>query len=235
MAQLTWGLIIASGKTEQLVSGSDAAMINLGDKPLLAYSLLALEESKSIQGIAIVVARDRMQNVKALSEIMGVTKLRRIVAGTAQRITSIQKVIDSIDSSVSTVVIQDVTRPLIRTCWVDQVVKASKRTGCAVIAQKFKGSGKIVERGSRVSSTIKAGTCWEAQSPQAYKTELLKKGLALAAKKKKSPTDESELIEAIKGDVQLVPGSLFNIKIESADDLALAHALQQLDFSSGMA
>ena len=91
MIHTSWGIIIASGKGEQLAPDVDLAFLSVASKPVLAYSLLAYEQCPDIDGIVVVVGKERMDAVVTLSRMFGSSKLKKVVAGTAQRGTSVQK------------------------------------------------------------------------------------------------------------------------------------------------
>ncbi len=233
MAHITWGIIIASGKTEQMSTEVDkevdTAFLSLGDKPLLAYSLLAMENCDDIDASIVVVKRERMEAVKSLSQMFGCMKLKRIVAGSSQRLSSVQQGLKNMDDDVTMVVLHEVSRPFVTAEMISDVVKAAKRYGCGISSYKLTESVKCVEKGSKVSETIKNGFCFIAQTPQAYKTEVLKKGLDWAVKNKTLIVEESFAMEGIKQEVRLVAGTRFNMKIDTIDDLALAGAVQKIE------
>src|SRR5438876_306708 len=63
-----------------------------------------------------------------------------------------------------------------------------------------------------------------AQTPQAFRTDVLKQAFARAQKDEYYGTDESSLVERIGHPVAIVRGSERNIKITRPSDLTLARA-----------
>lgn len=227
MVHVVWGLIIASGKTEQVSESADAAFLNLGDRPVLSYSIDAMERCEDIEGIAVVARKDRMQSVKSLAEIMGTTKLRRIVAGSTRRVASIKAALSHLDDHVTMVCIHDASRPFVTADQVAETVKTAKRYGCGVSARKMEENVKLVPVGTKVTKTIADKTAWVAETPQTYRLELLSKAIERAAKRKADTIEESELFDGTKQEVRIVPNEGLSLKINSATALQTAFALMK--------
>jgi 2-C-methyl-D-erythritol 4-phosphate cytidylyltransferase len=225
MVHLTWGLVIASGKSEQAGDTVDTAFLGVGDKPLIVYVLQAMQECSEIDGIVAVVSRERMEALRGLSKMFGFTKLRRIAAGTTQRFSSLQAGLRTLDDGVTMVAIHDVSRPFIKPDMIAEVVKAGKRYGCGVAARKVLETVKRVDKGQKVAASERNGQYFLAQTPQVIRRDLLEKGLE---KKKAIYAEESSYIEDLKEEVHLVPLPGMNFKIESAEDIGWASTLLRL-------
>ena len=63
MKQAIWGLVMAAGKAEQLSSEIETAFLYLNDRPVLAYSLEAFNQCPEIDGVVVVVSRERAESV----------------------------------------------------------------------------------------------------------------------------------------------------------------------------
>jgi len=228
MVHIAWGIIVACGRDEQLSSEVDTAFLHLGGKPMLSYSVDAFEGCPEIDGIAIVAAKDRLAEIQHMVQLFGYSKVRRIAAGTRQRTTSVRTGLDVIDEDVSIVVIHEASRPCVSSDLIAETVKAAKRYGSGVAAAKIPDSVKLVEKGQKVSKSVAANVAWAAQTPQAFKRDILEKALKAAAKRKGSLQDEAEAIERTKNAVHIVPSTSSNLKIFTAEDLALAEALVRI-------
>ena len=78
MVHVVWGLILACGKSEQLATnGIDTAFLTIGGKPILYHSLMAMEECPEIDGIAVVVPKERLSDVQQMAQLFGFSKLRQ--------------------------------------------------------------------------------------------------------------------------------------------------------------
>ena len=74
----------------------------------------------------------------------------------------------------------------------------------------------------RIVATVPRAGLWQAQTPQMFRFGVLRRALAAAAP---DATDEAQAVEALGLAPSLVRGSSANIKITSAEDLALAAAI----------
>lgn len=227
MVHKTWCIIIASGKSEQIAStGADVAFLGLGDKPVIAHSLQAMEECEDIDGVVVVVDKERMNRVVPLVQMFGFNKLRRIVAGTSARLTSLQAGMKVLDDDVTMVAVHEVSRPFVKPAVISESVRVAKRYGSAVVANQIMDVIKLVDKGSKVKETQDRRVAWAVQSPQTFRRELLEKAIE---KNKGSIQEESEMLEAIKEEVRVVPSSMLNIKINSIDALSFAGVLERIE------
>jgi len=227
MIHSTWGLIIASGKEEQLASGVDVAFLNIGSRPALAYSLGAYERCPDIEGVVVVVARERMESVKTMAQMMGFLKVRSIVSGMARRVTSTTVGLPTLPESATLVSIHQVSRPMVTPDLISETIKSAKRYGSGVAAMRL-GSPVREAKGQTVDKVLNRNLIWEVLTPQTYRRDLLEKALQKASKSKKEFEEESETLDLIKEKVHLVPSSSMNIRVSTPDDLTLAAALARM-------
>jgi 2-C-methyl-D-erythritol 4-phosphate cytidylyltransferase len=78
---------------------------------------------------------------------------------------------------------------------------------------------------SRIKRTHPRARLWRAQTPQAFPRAVLAQAHARAAGLGRRATDDAALVEALGIPCRLVPDSSNNIKITTAEDLALAELL----------
>lgn len=216
------GIIVAAGKSERMGSDVDKAFLSLGTRPVLAYSLLAFEQCPMIDGVVLVVRKDRLESARGLAKIFGCDKVRKIVAGGTSRQASVMIGLAELGDEVRTVVVHDGARPCVTSDLICETIKSAKRHGSGVAAVKITDTIKEVDRGMVVARTVDRTKLWAVQTPQAFKVELLNRAYENVKKKKLTITDEASAIEAMGEDVHLVPAPLANIKITTPEDLALA-------------
>ena len=99
---------------------------------------------------------------------------------------------------------------------------AAEDTGAAVAAVPLKDTIKMVSDGMWVSATVDRSRLWAAQTPQAFRTELLVRAYEDA---QGEVTDEASAVESLGHPVRIVPGESTNLKLTTGDDLILAEAL----------
>ena len=222
------GIIVAAGKSERMGPKVDKAFLNLGTKPVLAYSLIAYEKCPDIDRIILVVRKDRVEAAHGVAHMFGVSKLQHVVAGSARRQDSVANGLAVMDADATIVSIHDGARPCVTPDLISETVKAAKRYGSGVAAAKITDTVKYVERGHRVTKTVDRAKLWAVQTPQTFKRALLDKAFAHLEKKKAVVTDDAAAVEMVEDSVYLVASTVPNIKITTADDLAVAVALLKL-------
>jgi 2-C-methyl-D-erythritol 4-phosphate cytidylyltransferase len=76
-----------------------------------------------------------------------------------------------------------------------------------------------------IGETVERLGLWRAATPQMFRYGVLLRALDAALAERKIPTDEAQAVEWQGGRVRLVAGRADNIKVTTADDLALAAAI----------
>ncbi|MDO9027097.1 MAG: 2-C-methyl-D-erythritol 4-phosphate cytidylyltransferase, partial [bacterium] len=117
------------------------------------------------------------------------------------------------------ILIHDAARPLIRAEQITAVVRAAEKYGAAILAAPVTDTIKKASGGS-VTGTVDRSQLWRAQTPQGFKVSVLKS--SHIGRKKTPATDDSQMVERIKGKVHIVPGDDRNIKITTPIDLEIA-------------
>jgi 2-C-methyl-D-erythritol 4-phosphate cytidylyltransferase len=126
-------------------------------------------------------------------------------------------------SDVTLVAVHDAARPFVRAEDVTRVLEAARRVGAALLAVPVTDTIKRVREG-RVVETPDRSECWAAQTPQAFRTEILREAMAKAWAAGVRATDDVQLVERLGLPVAVVPGFAGNVKITRPEDLVLAEA-----------
>ncbi len=224
---MNYGLVIAAGKGGKFGSSVDRAFLSLGPKPVLAYSLLAFESCGDIDGVILVVRKDRVEAAKNLAKIFGCSKVTKVIAGAALRQGSVQNGLDVMPDDVKMVTVHEATRPGVTSSLISDTIVAAKRNGAAAVALKISDTVMSSERGAAVIESIDSSKLWTLQSPQSFKIDVLRKAIG-KQDGNKSILDEASAVEQSGEKVRMVPGSRYNIKILTPDDVPLVATLLKL-------
>jgi 2-C-methyl-D-erythritol 4-phosphate cytidylyltransferase len=103
------------------------------------------------------------------------------------------------------------------------VLAVARRHGAAILARPVGDTLKRVD-GGRIVETPDRAECWAAQTPQVFRTEILREALTKAAAEGFQGTDDAQLVERLGVTVRVVEGDPDNLKITRHEDLALAEA-----------
>ena len=207
-------LLVAAGRGERLGHVQPKALVPCAGRPLLAWSLAALQAA---DGISHVVAA-LPAGVAAPAGVIG-------VPGGAERSHSVRAALRAAPPS-DWVLVHDAARPMLTPAIVKACLDALTEHDCeaaiaaAPVADTIKeGAGAIVAR------TLDRTHLWAIQTPQAFRRDALERVLDLGDAALAAATDDAGLIELSGGTVRLVPTSRQNFKVTTAEDLHLAELI----------
>jgi 2-C-methyl-D-erythritol 4-phosphate cytidylyltransferase len=220
----TLAVVIACGKEEEISVGVDTAFLTLGSRPILAHSLQTFQESSKVDGIIVAVSKDRVDSALQVVKRFGCTKVRGIVVGGTNRMSSLRTVMAKLPETASNLIVHEASRPFVDVGIIAECVKAAKRYGCAIAAHKVPDSVKVAAKGLKPDQTLERNSVWLAQTPQVFKAEVFEKIIDPKNKAVKLLDDESEWVQK-PSEVHMVEAGYRNIKIRNSDDFAVATAM----------
>lgn len=227
MKQMTWGLVMATGKSEQISSEIETAFLYLNDRTVLAYSLSAFMHCAEIDGIVVVVSRERAESVLGIVQMFGFSKVRKIVVGGAKRSASMAAGLEHVSEDAEWVCVHDASRPMVTAALIADTVKSARRYGSGVAATEIADPVVGAKKSVVESRHDQDGRLWAAISPQTYLRTALLKAYPKAAKNRKNYEDDLEAMMAVGIEPRLVPTAAFSLRIRSAADLSPALALMK--------
>jgi 2-C-methyl-D-erythritol 4-phosphate cytidylyltransferase len=123
------------------------------------------------------------------------------------------------------VLVHDAARPCLAGGDLDRLVAAlSDHALGGLLASPVSDTLKRASDGS-VSATVERAGLWRALTPQMFRFRALCAALDTAHAAARQPKDEAEALEWLGERPLLIEGAAANLKITSADDLALAAAI----------
>jgi 2-C-methyl-D-erythritol 4-phosphate cytidylyltransferase len=170
------------------------------------------------QLILVVAAEDRAPFDEKFAANVAFLGLE-IVEGGAERADSVQNALAAVSDQVEYVAVHDAARPCVADKWIDAVFAAASRTGAAILATPVLETLKRAD-GQRITETLDRRGLWLAQTPQVFARQVLVD--AFARRASYPATDDAELVQRLGHPVEIVPGSLLNLKITTREDLKLA-------------
>jgi 2-C-methyl-D-erythritol 4-phosphate cytidylyltransferase len=221
-------VIVAAGAGRRMGAGIRKQYLALAGEPILFHTLRAFERCAAIARITLVAPPDELDWVadKILAPL-GLATSVTLCPGGRQRQDSVRLGLDSIGPSHRLVAIHDGVRPLIRPEQIDTCLGAAARFGAALLAVPVADTLKLAGEGGGVTETLSREGVWQAQTPQAFDLELIRRAHRDALDKGVRGTDDAALVERLGLPVHLVAGSRRNIKVTTPEDLALAEALMR--------
>lgn len=220
---MTTAIIVAAGKSERMGTGTDKAFLSLGNRPVVAWSLIAFERCPDIDRIVLVVRKEQQVAAKAVARMFGIAKLIAIVPGGNKRQESVQAGLAACDVDTRFVVVHDGARPCVTPDVISEVVKLAKRVGAATVGRRMTDTVKRVEKGTAVSGTEDREKLWAVQTPQAFNFRTLTNAYKNLGKNE--VTDDCQAVELAGGTVRIYENRAPNFKITTVEDLQIASAL----------
>ena len=220
---MTNAIIVAAGKSERMGTGTDKAFLSLGNRPVVAWSLIAFEKCPDIDRIILVIRKEQQLAAKAVAKMFGISKLVAVVPGGNKRQESVQAGLAACDVDTRFVVVHDGARPCVTPEVISEVVKLAKRVGAATVGRRMTDTVKRVEKGTLVSATEDREKLWAVQTPQAFNFRVLQN--AYKSLGKNDVTDDCQAVELSGEAVRIYENREPNFKITTVEDLQIASAL----------
>jgi 2-C-methyl-D-erythritol 4-phosphate cytidylyltransferase len=200
------------------------AFVPLGGRPLLHYSLRAIAALEAIGEAVVTVPPGMERQARAEVERVGVEIPVKLVAGGAERQDSVRIALGLTSAESEVVVVHDAARPFATAALFAACIDATRRADGAIAAIAVADTLKRIE-GRTITATVAREGLWQAQTPQAFRREMLVEAHDRARRERWAATDDAELIERCGGRVEVVESSATNLKITTPADLEIAEAL----------
>ena len=229
------GIIVAAGKGVRMNLTIRKQYLAIAGQPILCHTLRAMVRCRLIEHITLVAPKDdfnfcREQIIQPLKS----PKTIALAAGGAERQDSVYNGLLSTADKDGIVVIHDGVRPFVDLKTFSVCIEAAKTAGACIVGIPVSETVKQVTDAGFVDKTLDRKTLFLAQTPQVFRYEIIRKAHEKARKIGLKGTDDALLVERMGHDVKVVPGSCFNIKITTPEDLRIAEAiLKSEDFKLG--
>ena len=202
----------------------DKVFLSLGNRPVLAWSLVAFERSPAIDRIVLVVRKEQVVASKAVAKMFGISKLHAVVPGGARRQASVAAGLAACDTDTRYVVVHDAARPCVTSALVTEIAEAARRSPAVAVGRPVTDTVKRCEKNLVVAETVPRDRLWTVQTPQAFQVKVLR-GALNALGPRDEVTDDCQAVEMSGGQVKIVESHAPNVKITTPEDLQIASAL----------
>lgn len=212
-------IIAAAGQGVRLGAAHPKQFLDLAGKSLVERSFDVFALSDAVD--EIVVALPPSVAAAPPAFLAKSPKPTTVVAGATDRQGSVANAFARVSSQVEVVIIHDAARPFVTDGLIRRTLEAAVQHGAAIAAVPARDTVKqIAPTGERVVlATLPRDTIFLAQTPQAFRRDLLARALE---QKAGIATDEAMLVEQAGFEVHLVEGDPGNIKVTTQHDLAEA-------------
>ncbi len=149
----------------------------------------------------------------------------KICFGGAKRFDTVKKALELVKGDIDLIAVHDAVRCCLTKQWIDDCFVAAAKTGAAILACPVAATIKQA-KDNTIIKTVDRVALYEAQTPQVFAAELLKKAYENLKNLDQSKiSDDSQLVEALGHKVTIVEADSSNIKITCKSDIAIAEAI----------
>jgi 2-C-methyl-D-erythritol 4-phosphate cytidylyltransferase / 2-C-methyl-D-erythritol 2,4-cyclodiphosphate synthase len=216
-------IIAAGGRGQRLGGAHPKQLLEIGGRAVLERSVTAFLTHPSVDDVVVALPAELAADPPPY--LRTTAKPLRIVAGGRRRQDSVANAFRAISDRAEIVVIHDAARPFASAALIGRTIAAAAESGAALAALASRDTVKQGE-GGVVRATLPRESIFLAQTPQAFRRDVLRDALALG-EHGEDATDEAALAERAGHAVRLVEGEASNIKITTPDDLVLARAIAE--------
>lgn len=216
----TVGLAVPGAGTGARMGGIRKPFLELRGKPLLAWALRPFLEHPSVTAVAIALGADDFDSPP--SWLTDLDPRIRLVSGGATRGDSVRAALEALPETVDLVAVHDAARPLVTRAIIDRCLAAAGTRRGAVAGWPAVDTLKEVDGEGRILATPDRERIWHAQTPQVFPRGLIMEAYRNAHEGGLANTDDAALVEGIGGEVVMVQGSPWNLKVTRPEDLPLA-------------
>lgn len=220
----TFALVPAAGQGTRMGDALPKQYLPVAGRPMMFHSLEALAAVGRIDHvIAILSPLDRHWGAHDWSAFPD--KIEALFAGGASRGESVANALALLADRAAAddwILVHDAARPCIAPRLVEQFLdEVGDDPVGGLLAMPLADTLKRAEDSMRVGETIPREGLWRAQTPQMFRYDVLRRGLARTP----GATDESQAVESLGRMPRIVQGENANLKVTFADDLPLAEMI----------
>jgi 2-C-methyl-D-erythritol 4-phosphate cytidylyltransferase len=221
-------IIPAAGSGSRFGGQIPKQFVEIAGAPVIVHTLRRFDECDEIGAIIIALRPEEIERFELSLPAHGIRKPVLLVGGGAERGDSILNALEAAkEFRPEIVAVHDAVRPFVTPERISAVIARAREIGAAILALPATDTIKEVENGL-IRRTIDRRVIWRAQTPQAFRYDLLLRAneeARAAGLPSATVTDDAFLVERLGLAVAVVEGSPNNIKITTPEDLILAEKL----------
>lgn len=217
-------IIAAGGRGERIGGAVPKQFLRLGARTMLQEALRPFEQSPRVAEIIVALPPDVAHAPPP--QLLSTATPLQVVAGGVRRQDSVAAGLQRVSAGTEIVVVHDAARPFCTVELISRAIDAAAAAGAAVPALQVNDTvkeGREERGGLFVRGTLPRARVYLAQTPQAFRLEVLADAVARAVGDVDA-TDEAMLVERAGHPVRLIDGDPGNVKVTTPADLVAAEA-----------
>jgi 2-C-methyl-D-erythritol 4-phosphate cytidylyltransferase len=225
MSQSVAAIICAAGASSRFGGTRKKAFVDVAGRAVFLRSVEHFADRDDVKQVLLGIAPDdeELLSVKwgPNLKFYGVN----VFTGGAERFDTVVKGLELVKDGIELVAVHDACRCCVTKAIIDASIAAAAQSGAAIPACSITATIKQVKKNT-IERTVDRAGLHEAQTPQVFATDLLKKAYENLKNLDKSKiSDDSQLVEVLGHAVTIVEADSSNIKITRKSDIAVAEAI----------
>lgn len=216
-------VVPAAGRGERLGSWRNKIWIEVAGRPLIDWTVGALQRHQEVGAIVVVARPDEVDAL--IAHCASYDRVCAVVPGGASRAASVRAGLAALPPQCDIVLVHDAARPAVIGSLVTRIIEAVRLHGAAVPGLPVSDTVKRADPEGRVTETIAREGLWRVQTPQGARATHLRVAYDRLGDRALSMTDESAVLEAAGFPVVVVAGEEHNIKVTHPEDVPRAEAI----------
>jgi len=225
MANKVAVLIPAAGASRRYKGKTKKQFVEINGRACFVRTLEMFADRDDVKQVVMAIAAEDEELFKIKWEAKLAFFGVKVVMGGKERHDTIEKLLAEVEDDVDLIALHDAVRPCVTSKQIDAVFAAAAETGAALLACPVTATVKKTDPDMNILETVDRSQLWEAQTPQVFKPDIIRRAYAQKDKVKENITDDAQLVEALGEPVKIVESSSGNIKITTGVDIAIAGAI----------
>ncbi len=221
--------LLAGGTGARIGSAVPKQLLEVGGVTLLEHALGAFHSHPAVDAITIVMAPDHLDAARAIVEQGGYAeKVTEVVAGGRTRSDSTVAALATLGEEPCLVLVHDAARPLVTARIISDCFEALAAYPVVNVAIDTADTIVAVDAAGRVLDTLDRASLRRVQTPQGFRSEVLREAYRLAAADPDfTATDDCGVVMRYlpAEPVVVVAGDERNLKVTTPVDLQVVAAL----------
>lgn len=214
-------ILVAAGKGRRMGTEISKQFLPLCGKEILAHTMAHFEQSPAIRDIILVIGGEMGADIEAMEREYGWKKLIAIATGGRERQDSVWSGLQQLPRDTEIVLIHDGVRPFVTAEMIENSIQTAWEMGACVVGVPAKDTIKICDAAQMAIATPDRNSLWQIQTPQTFRTEIIREAYEKAIAAGFSGTDDASVAEFGGNAVRVILGDYRNIKITTREDLLI--------------
>ena len=222
-------ILTGGGSGSRMKNPINKSFITLSGKPIIAYSLQLFQQHPDISTITITMHPDWVGEITEWINRLGITKVKQIVHGGAERQDSVRNGLNAIANfqpkADDIVLVHNAANPLLTRETISECIRAAQQNHACAAGYRVKDTIKRVSEDGKIIETLLRSELWGMQTPQCIQYDLFTRAHVKAEKEKFLGTDDVQLVERMGVHAVVVDCGYENFKITTPEDISMAERI----------